>query len=107
MTIHISTSKAHSGKDIKIIAYNDHNYKATHTFIHQVYGTENKYECSPATNTEGLQRHLTGTLYQCVAFALLHLARHIASPSPSEQIRAEVEAQATASKELNWNLITD
>ena len=106
MTIHISTSKANSGRDSKITAYNDHNYKTTYTFIHQVHDTEDDYACSPVSHN-GLQRHLNGTLSQCVAFALLHLARHIASPSPSEQIRAEVEAQANASSKLHWNPKTD
>ena len=101
MTIHISTSKAHSGKDLKIIAYNDHNYKTAYTFVHQVYGTENGYECTPIGANGGSAA--TGGLSKCVAYAFILLARHIASPSPSKQIRAEVEAQATANKELHWN----
>ena len=97
----ISTTEPHHGNDLKIVAYNPETFKAQYAFIHRAHNSSNEYESSVAGNS--LRAGYNGSLVNCVRYTVGMLARSIASPSPSEKIREEVERQVELIATLDWN----
>ncbi len=101
MSIQISTTKAHRGVDLKIIAYNTETHATTFAFIHKVHDSSYVYECTSLEQIFPIVH--TGFLTECVEHTVEMLRARVSPPSSSEKIRAEVEYHVNRNTDLEWN----
>ena len=101
MAIQIYTSEAHRGNDLQISAYNTDTNTLSYAFIHKVYNSRYAYESTAMGGS--LKIVHSGSLSECVYFTLNMLEKSVATPSPSEKIRDEVEHFVNQRDTLEWN----